>query len=398
MKKKIEAIFRIFLIVLMITPYFIYPAKALAASNRTIKTLRSELAELEREKAEQANKKKLTQNEINSNKNAINAAANEQEKIKVQVAEAEELIIKSEEEIEVTKVQTQEVLTSLQTSEVQNQMLEFIAEAQTTTDFVIHAAIVDQLTKHNEETLSKLNALIVSNEKLKVDLAEKNKQLEANIIGYTQAVNKLGDEMAAISDTYADIDTRIKAQQNQINYYKTICASEDQPLSQCEANITNVSGWKRPLVRARITSGFGNRSGGFHYGTDMGGLPEGTPIYAAAGGRVSEVWPLTNCGGNVVFINHIVNGEQYTTEYAHLLTINVSLGQIVTADTMVGTLGGSSTKYYDRCTSGAHLHFNVAKGHYKGTGSGSYTSWSTYHSRSFKPTWLPGVGTWFYSR
>ena len=60
----------------------------------------------------------------------------------------------------------------------------------------------------------------------------------------------------------------------------------------------------------------------------------------------------------------------------HLLTVNVKVGQNVTTDTVIAKMGGGSTALqnggYDRCTSGAHLHFGIANGHHA-SGFNSYS-------------------------
>ncbi len=100
-----------------------------------------------------------------------------------------------------------------------------------------------------------------------------------------------------------------------------------------------------------------------HRGTDFG-TPEGTSVYAAAGGTVSEVKsgcaPTGDpaCGGelgNHVWIKH---SDGWYTLYAHLSSVNVALGQKLTCvsgpgGTLVGLSGRSG-----RAT-GPHLHFEI---------------------------------------
>lgn len=86
----------------------------------------------------------------------------------------------------------------------------------------------------------------------------------------------------------------------------------------------------------------------------------GTPIRAAATGRVSyardartdpnagKAWAIG--GGNVVNID-VGNGMR--TQYAHLNTINVRPGQIVTKGQIIGTVGATGG------ANGAHLHFGL---------------------------------------
>ena len=60
-----------------------------------------------------------------------------------------------------------------------------------------------------------------------------------------------------------------------------------------------------------------------------------------------------------------VNGKKYTTIYGHLLKIKVSPGQAVDENTVIGLVGGETTALknggYDRCTTGAHLHYAITE-------------------------------------
>ena len=67
----------------------------------------------------------------------------------------------------------------------------------------------------------------------------------------------------------------------------------------------------------------------------------------------------------MVVVHHNINGKTYTSVYAHLKTVNVKEGDTVTRNTIVGIMGGdSSTWWYDKCSTGRHLHLTVATGLY----------------------------------
>ncbi len=89
-----------------------------------------------------------------------------------------------------------------------------------------------------------------------------------------------------------------------------------------------------------------------HAGTDFRAYC-GTPIYAAAEGRV--VWSKFQYGyGNQVMVDHgIVKGNSLFSSYNHLTSFNVAAGQYVTRQTIVGYSGNSGT------SSACHLHFEV---------------------------------------
>ena len=101
-------------------------------------------------------------------------------------------------------------------------------------------------------------------------------------------------------------------------------------------------------VSGPVTSPFGWRWGRMHQGIDIG-VPEGTPIHAAAAGTVIY------CGweegyGNFVVIDH---GGNLATAYGHQSAIAVACGQQVAQGQVIGYAGCTG-----HCT-GPHVHFEV---------------------------------------
>jgi len=95
----------------------------------------------------------------------------------------------------------------------------------------------------------------------------------------------------------------------------------------------------------------------FHQGIDIGAA-WGTPVGAADMGIVSDVVTgcsegFWSCGGG--YGNHVIitHAGGFTTYYAHLSAVNVSVGQHVNRGDIIGNEG--STGY----STGAHLHFGV---------------------------------------
>ena len=90
-----------------------------------------------------------------------------------------------------------------------------------------------------------------------------------------------------------------------------------------------------------------------HGGIDLaptgGGNP---PVYAAKGGTVTDA-TFDSTGGNYVVVDH---GDGYWTYYGHMTGINVSVGQKVDTNTVLGPCGSTGL------ASGVHLHFEVWKG------------------------------------
>ncbi|MEE6145459.1 SH3 domain-containing protein [Bacillus cereus] len=104
----------------------------------------------------------------------------------------------------------------------------------------------------------------------------------------------------------------------------------------------------------RYTSRFEKRGGKMHHGLDI--AASGTvPVVAAAEGVITRSYYSTSYG-NVVFISHNINGQTYTTVYAHLKSRPVSAGQKVKQGQQIGIMGNTGQ------SEGQHLHFEIHKG------------------------------------
>lgn len=109
-----------------------------------------------------------------------------------------------------------------------------------------------------------------------------------------------------------------------------------------------------PATAQNITSGFGyrrdpfNGRGAMHSGIDFRGAI-GSPIFAAAGGRVTHAGWKSGYGKAV----EVTHGNGILTRYAHLSRIDVKPGQLLEAGATLGGLGSTGR------STGPHLHFEV---------------------------------------
>ena len=109
-----------------------------------------------------------------------------------------------------------------------------------------------------------------------------------------------------------------------------------------------------PARKDLISSGFGYRRDPFngraamHNGLDFKGAT-GTPIYAAAKGRVSFVGRKGGYGNTV----EITHGNGVMTRYAHMSRFNARVGQQVLPGETIGAIGSTGR------STGPHLHFEV---------------------------------------
>jgi murein DD-endopeptidase MepM/ murein hydrolase activator NlpD len=109
-----------------------------------------------------------------------------------------------------------------------------------------------------------------------------------------------------------------------------------------------------PAKSYTLTSSFGFRydpfhgRGAQHAGLDLAGA-HGEPIYAAAAGRVVRA-ERYGAYGNTVDIDH---GRGILTRYAHLSSINVTVGDKVGIGERIAAMGSTGR------STGTHLHYEV---------------------------------------
>ena len=100
-----------------------------------------------------------------------------------------------------------------------------------------------------------------------------------------------------------------------------------------------------------FTSGYGMRWGSLHAGLDIAG-PIGTPILAAMDGTVIDSGPASGYG-NWIRIQH---DDGAISVYGHMSTLNVSVGEQVTAGQKIAGMGNEGF------STGSHLHFQLHPG------------------------------------
>ncbi len=110
-----------------------------------------------------------------------------------------------------------------------------------------------------------------------------------------------------------------------------------------------------PVKRYRITSGFGKRISPFtgkmtyHKGIDFS-APYGTPVFAAAPGRVVKSgWISDTCGLGVI----IAHGMGRSTIYCHMSIVYTEKGDRVLRGENIGMIGSTGR------STGPHLHFSL---------------------------------------
>ena len=400
MMKKLPIITIVFILIFTM---FIPNVKA----DKTLGDLKTELANLKAKRDGNNAAKSQTQSQINATNASISDAQAQMKQAEVDIEIAKRKIEESNQKIEKTKEESKQLLVFYEVMQNNEMLVDYMSGAKNMTELVMRADAVAQILTYNKNKLAELELLIEENKQLQVELKQKEEYLAQKIKEYEESVSALEDNLASLSKLSLDINSQINAQEQLIKHYQAIGCKDNQYLSQC-VSVTNNSGWLKPTNKGYISSIFGWRSfilngrpySDYHNGIDIAGVNSSTVVYPTANGTVAAIIWHASCGGNQVIIHTRVNGADYTIHFAHLSTISVSVGQQVSTQTPVGTVGGgggtiTANGGWDACSTGYHLHYNVAHGHYLGNG---YSSYSKYVANSMSPPGLPRYGTWYYSR
>lgn len=229
-----------------------------------------------------------------------------------------------------------------------------------------------------EQKLASLNGMLKELETLQAGLKTQNerkkeiaKELAAEKKHLESEKMALEEEAEVLRAQSAAVEQAIKMEKNRLAEEAARKAREEKARKAREAaakrgkkNNSSVSSgnsyagtpavssgmFMRPSV-GYISSGFGGRSLGEHYGIDI--AASGTvPIVAAADGVVSSSY-FSPSYGNVVFVVHHLNGQTYTTVYAHMSSRSISAGSAVSKGQLLGYMGNTGHSY------GQHLHFEL---------------------------------------
>lgn len=390
----------LFFITFLITP--------MQVKGETLGDLKEKLNKKIEEYEKNQNQKEQTSEEIEETKKEINEIHNIIDQNRNTIAELEKEIIKLNDEIVKKEAEIKQIVKFYQVSEGTETYLEYIFGASNFTDLIYRLAVSEQMIDYNGKLVEEYNQ-IVDDSKLKQEqLANKEIELKNKQKELENKLDSLGDKLLDFVDAGLSFEEQIKAQRQAIKLYEEQygCKDNDE-ISVCTTKKlpADTSFW-RPLVEGSRTSEYGYRihpvTGkvqSVHTGIDLAVYDNGkVPVYASAAGVVISIVKKSSCGGNQIYLHHNINGKTYTTGYLHLREMMVKVGDVVTKDTQIATMGGNPRKEtWDKCTTGAHLHFLVANGLYLK----DYSSYSQLVSHTVNPRSIvnfPSGGNRFYNR
>ncbi|AEH46439.1 M23 family metallopeptidase [Parageobacillus thermoglucosidasius] len=258
----------------------------------------------------------------------------------------------------------------------------FEADKQIIREQQADKALKEKKEKELTDKLSRLQADLKELEQLKQTLNEQinqKNQLMANLKQKEQEHYELKMELAEEQELLKKQEAAVRYQLQQLMEKKRAeeaakrraaashtsssgsgsIYSGGSSSSRSESNVPPVTSgaFMRP-ANGPVTSGFGYRSfggGEFHAGIDIGKRGAVVPVVAAADGYVFRSY-FSSSYGNVIFITHVINGQVYTTVYAHLEARLAGEGQAVRKGQVIGYMGNTGR------STGPHLHFELHRG------------------------------------
>ena len=375
------------------------------------KTLRDLKLDYEKTKSEyEANKyqQQLTNEEIAKITENIASVQSKIETGQKEVIRLNDENVELDNKISEKKEEIKKIMNYYQLSNGESAYLEYIFKANDYTDFIYRMAISEQLSNYNDRLITEYNEMIEENKKNVEEIKKRNIELQNQQKTLNTELAKLNSQMSRLYDDAVDFSEALKRQEEIISIYENdFNCKLDDDLASCIGNDLppDTSFW-RPTNIGYISSNYGIRYEYWnnppvyrlHDGIDIG-MDEGTPVYAMASGKVVARWDKYRCGGNMMWIQHKINGQYYTTSYLHLQSFAVNIGDVVTKDTIIGYSGGGPSTYaWEQCSTGGHLHIGAMYGR----ASIDYVLYgNAYYSNLIDPRQivnLPSLGGSYYNR
>ena len=239
--------------------------------------------------------------------------------------------------------------------------LSVLFKATSMADLLNRMEFVNEVAEYNksliaaiQETRANIAEEKAAMEEHEKQLGEQQGELETKLNETTALMEEYAADQKALEQIYAEEEKAAKE----------IAAEIDRLIAESDVVPSN-EGFIWPVnTSKKISSPMGSRvaPGGFgstnHKGVDICNVGFTSSVFATKSGKVliaSEPYRNNPSGGRSGYGNYVVidHGGGVTTLYAHMSSVNVSEGQMVSQGTVLGITGSTGA------STGAHLHYEV---------------------------------------
>ncbi|MBO7697687.1 MAG: peptidoglycan DD-metalloendopeptidase family protein, partial [Erysipelotrichaceae bacterium] len=312
---------------------------------------------------EYANKAQSLQSEVDSLKTQI-------EELKTRIAELEVQIEENEKKVEEINTRVKNRMVETQKIMHFNGYIEFILGSKSFTDMLSRVYGVEAIVSKDKNDRETLIEVINQLTKDKEELDASKQQLDEN---YNDIVAKQA-ELIAMEEFYREEEARIQEELDEMTAERDDIYESFNDLREAlkETGVSVSSDYfTAPVHNSWISATVWNYdnnflSGTWHLGVDYA-ASRGTQIHAPAGGVIiradgscGDPGSLSSyCGawiaggGNQVYLMCEVDGTVYGFIFFHLQYVNVSYGDYVLQDDVIGTVGSSGK------STGPHCHIEM---------------------------------------
>lgn len=247
--------------------------------------------------------------------------------------------------------------------------IDIILDSKNFSELLSNLSMLQKIYKSDRSTLASLEKISEELNKTKKELSAAYQEIASSQNELKSKKGELDKVSAKLETKAAKIDENLAIFNQQAESLSSQILAEQQAAAQSNKDtsgngghyggggggVTNGPVNLRWPVAKVITSPFGHRIGleqygTFHTGTDLG-VPSGTPVRAAAAGRVMNLtgWYQQGYGWGV-FIDH---GNGVVTVYGHNSALTVSPGQYVQQGDVIALSGQTGW------ATGPHVHYEV---------------------------------------
>lgn len=366
----------------------------------------SKISELQAEKVQIDEKQSGIESGINQAELEINRLQNEQEKVNAEIKRLDMAVSETNQKIRDKNIEITETEKSVESlkneiSVIAERMskregllkerarnfqesggmvsyLDVLMGSKSFSNFVDRVGAIATIVEADQEMLRQQQEDKTLLEKKQSEVEEQLSNLQQNLLDLETMKKQLESQKAEkdqIMATFKTEEERLENEKVNLEEEKALLAAQEASIQlaikseqktvqnsnvNTSAPVVSSGDWTKP-AQGRLTSGFGPRWGENHVGIDIANSAD-VPIVAAADGVVTRSY-YSPSYGNVVFISHSLNGQVYTTVYAHMDSRSVADGNVVSKGQQIGIMGNTGQSF------GQHLHFELHKGAWNGAKS-----------------------------